>query len=63
MKRKNIGFNILFIVFILIVVYWITQINYNNLSFKENSSPYIGISAMVMMSIALKMIKGGIKKK
>ena len=63
MKKINIGFNILFIIFTLIIVFWFTQINYNNLSFKENSSPYLGISAILMMSIALKMIKGGIKNK
>jgi hypothetical protein len=63
MKKINIGFNILFIIFILIIVFWVTQINFDNLSFKENSSPYFGISSLLLMSFALKMIKRGIKKK
>lgn len=63
MKTIKIGFNVLSIIFVVILIYWFTQINYNDLSFKENNSSYLGILSMSMMSIALQMIKGGIKKK
>jgi hypothetical protein len=63
MKKINIGFIILFIFVIVSIVFWVTQINFDNLSFKENSSPYFGISSLLLMSFALKMIKRGIKKK
>jgi uncharacterized membrane protein YwzB len=63
MKTIKTVFNILSIIFVIILIYWVTQINYNDLSFKENNSPYLGILSMLMMTIALQMIKGGIKKK
>lgn len=63
MKTIKTVFNILSIIFVIIFIYWVTQINYNDLSFKENNSPYLGILSMLMMTIALQMIKGGIKKK
>ena len=63
MKRIKTIFNILSIIFVIILIFWITQINFDDLSYKENSSPYLGILSMSMISIALQMIKGGIKEK
>ena len=63
MKKVKIVFNVLSIIFVIILIFWFTQINYNDLSFKENSSPYLGILSMGMMSIALQMIKRGMKGK
>ena len=63
MKNIKIIFNLLSIIFVIILFFWITQINYSNLSYKENVSPYLGILSMSMMSIAMLMIGRGIKKK
>jgi lipopolysaccharide export LptBFGC system permease protein LptF len=63
MKKIKTVFNILSIIFVIILIFWITQINFDDLSYKENSSPYLGILSMSMISIALQMIKGGIKEK
>jgi hypothetical protein len=63
MKTIKRVFNVLSIIFIIILIFWFTQINFNNLSFKENNSPYLGILSMLMISIALQMIKRSIRKK
>lgn len=63
MKNIKIIFNVLSILFLIILIFWFTQINYNDLSFKKNVSPYLGILSMTMMSIAMQMIGRGIKKK
>ncbi|MFK8061271.1 MAG: hypothetical protein AB8B78_14435 [Polaribacter sp.] len=63
MKTVHIVFNILSIIFLIILVYWFTQINYNDLSYKENNSAYLGILSMSMMSIAFQMIRRGTNKK
>jgi uncharacterized membrane protein YwzB len=63
MKTLKTVFNILSIVFVIILIYWVTQINYSDLSFKENNSAYLGILSMSMISIALQMISKGTNKK
>ena len=63
MEKIKIVFNVLSVIFVIILIFWVTQINYNDLSFKENVSPYFGIISMIMMSIAMQMIGRGIKKK
>ncbi|WP_439129732.1 hypothetical protein [Polaribacter sp.] len=63
MKNIKLVFNIFSIIFIIILFFWITQINYEDLSFKENVSAYLGILSMSMMSIAMQLIGRGIKKK
>ena len=63
MKIIKKVFNVLSIIFIIILIFWFTQINYNDLSFKENISPYFGILSMILMSIAMQLIKRGIKTK
>lgn len=56
MKNVKIIFNVLSLFFLIILVFWCTQINYSDLSFKENVSPYLGILSMSMMSIAMHLI-------
>lgn len=56
-------FNALTVIFIIILIFWFTQVNYNDLSFKKNISPFLGILSMSMMIFAMQMIKKGIKKK
>jgi len=63
MKNVKIIFNVLSLFFLIILVFWCTQINYSDLSFKENISPYLGILSMSMMSIAMHLIGRGIQKK
>lgn len=55
-------FNALTIIFGIILIFWLTQLNYSDLSFKENSNAYLGISSVVMMIFAIQMIKRSIKK-
>ena len=63
MKTVKKVFNVLSIIFIIILIFWFTQINYNDLSFKENTSPYFGILSIILMLFALQLIKKGIKEK
>ncbi|WP_299052653.1 hypothetical protein [uncultured Polaribacter sp.] len=63
MKKIKTVFNIFSIILLVILIFWLTQINYKELSFKENSSAYLGVLSSSMMSLALQMIKGGIKEK
>ncbi|MEN8777379.1 MAG: hypothetical protein ABF263_01725 [Polaribacter sp.] len=63
MKNIKIVFNIFSIIFAVILIFWITQINYDDLSFKENLSAYLGILSMSMMTIAMQMIGKGINKR
>lgn len=63
MKNTQIIFNVLTLFFLLFLIFWFTQINYNDLSVKENLSPYLGIISMTLMSFSMQMIKKSIKKK
>lgn len=55
-------FNTLSIIFAIILIFWFTQINYSDLSFKQNLSPYLGIISMTLMIIAMQMARRGTKK-
>ncbi|CAL2086104.1 conserved hypothetical protein [Tenacibaculum sp. 190524A05c] len=63
MKSLVKVFNALSIIFLIILIFWIVVIDYKDLSFKNNISPYFGIFSMVLMLIAMEFIKRGIKKK
>ncbi|WP_405566668.1 hypothetical protein [Polaribacter sp. Asnod6-C07] len=63
MKNIKLVFTIFSIIFVIILIYWLTQINYQDFSYNENSSAYLGVLSSSMMAFALKMIKGGIKEK
>lgn len=63
MKKVKKLFNILTIIFFIILIFWFTQLNYNDLSFYKNLSPYLGILSMSMMIIIMQMVKKGIKNK
>ena len=63
MKNVLKIFNALSIIFVIILIVWIVMIDYSDLSFKNNISPYFGIFSMVLMLIAMEFIKRGIKKK
>ncbi|WP_079738636.1 hypothetical protein [Polaribacter sp. KT 15] len=63
MKKVKTVFNIFSIIFLIILIFWITQVNYNDLSYKENASAYLGILSSAMMSLALQLIIRGIKEK
>jgi hypothetical protein len=55
--------NILIIVFIVIIISWFTEINYQDLSFDQNRSPYLGIISMVLMIISMVLVKRQQKNK
>lgn len=63
MKTAATVFNAITIIFAIILVFWLTQLNYDDLSFKENSNVYFGIGSVSLMIFAMQMIKGSIKKK
>ena len=63
MKGAATVFNGLTVIFILILIFWFTQINYSNLSFKENSNAYFGIFSIVLMVFAIQFIKRSISRK
>ena len=63
MKKVKTIFNVLIIIFVFILIFWFTQINYEDLSFHKNLSPYFGVLSMSMMIFSMQLIKNSIKKK
>ncbi len=63
MKTAALVFNAITILFVIILIFWFTQLNYDDLGFKENSNVYFGIGSISLMIFAMQMIKGSIKKK
>ena len=63
MKGAAKVFNVFTIIFALILIFWLTELNYDNLSFKENRNTYLGISSVLLMMYAIQMIKRSINKK
>lgn len=63
MKGTAKVFNGISIIGIVIIAFWIFQIDYNNLSFKNNSSAYLGIASMTMLIITMQLISRQIKNK
>ena len=63
MKTAAIVFNAITIIFVVILIFWVTQLNFDDLSFKENSNVYFGMGSVFMMIFAMQMIKGSLKKK
>ena len=63
MKGAAIVFNGMTIIFGVILVFWMTQLNFDDLSFKENKNAYFGMGSVSLMIFALQMIKRSINKK
>jgi len=63
MKTAVTVFNVITIIFVIILVFWLTQLNFDDLSFKENSNVYFEIGSVSLMIFAMQMIKNSIKKK
>ena len=63
MKTAVTVFNVITIIFVIILVFWLTQLNFDDLSFKETSNVYFGIGSVSLMIFAMQMIKNIIKKK
>ena len=55
-------FAVITIIFVAILIFWFTQLNYEDLSFKENRNVYFGMSSVALMIFGLQMIKRSIKK-
>lgn len=63
MKTAAIVFNAFTIIFIIIFIFWVTQLNFENLSFNENKNVYFGMGSIALMIFAMQMIKRSISKK
>ena len=55
--------NAMSIIFVVILIFWLVKLNYNDLSFKQNRSAYLGISSVLLMIFALQMIKRSVNRK
>ncbi len=45
------------ILFGVILIGWFTQIDYTNLSFKNNTSPYLGIASATLFIFVMQFVK------
>ncbi|WP_299002123.1 hypothetical protein [uncultured Tenacibaculum sp.] len=56
---KNVGkiFDTMSILFGVILIFWVTQINYNDLSLNNNLSPYLGIISAVLFIFVMQFAK------
>ena len=63
MKAVAKVFNAMSIIFVIILIFWLVKLNYNDLSFKQNRSAYLGISSVLLMIFALQMIKRSLNRK
>lgn len=63
MKTAAAVFNVMTIIFVIILIFWLTQLNFDDLSFKENSNVYFGMGSVSLMIFAMQMIKSSINKK
>ena len=63
MKAVAKVFNAMSIIFVIILIFWLVKLNYNDLSFKQNRSAYLGISSVLLMIFALQMIKRSVNRK
>lgn len=62
MKASAKVFNALTIIFAVVFIAWLSELNYSDLSFKENRNAYFGMISVLMSIFAIQMIKGSIKK-
>ena len=62
---KSVGkiFDAMSILFGVILIGWFTQINYNDLSFNNNLSPYLGIISAVLFIFVMQLTKRNQNKK
>ena len=63
MKSIAIVFNAMTFIFLCILIFWFTQLDYDNLGFNENRNVYFGMASVVLIIFALQMIKESISKK
>ena len=63
MKQARIVFNAITLIFVIILIFWFTQLNYNDLGFTENNNVYFGVGSICLMIFAMQMIKSSINKK
>lgn len=62
MKGAAKVFDVMTIIFVIILIFWFVQLNYSDLSFQENRNAYLGISSVLFMIFAMQMIKRSLKK-
>ena len=62
MKAVSKVFNAMSIIFVVILIFWLVKLNYNDLSFEQNRSAYLGISSVLLVIFALQMIKRSVNR-
>ena len=56
-------FNAISIIAVVIIIAWFFQIDYKELSFEKNRSPYFGIASMLLMIVAMQIIAKQLKNR
>ena len=57
MKTSQKVYNIMSILFGIILIGWLTEIDYGNLSFGNNRSAYLGITSAILFIFAMQLAK------
>ncbi|AZJ35543.1 hypothetical protein [Tenacibaculum singaporense] len=63
MKITTKFFNVVSILFGIVLVAWFTQIDYSDLSFKNNISPYLGIVTALLFIFVMRFAKNNQEKR
>lgn len=63
MKIATKFFNVVSILFGIVLVAWFTQIDYSDLSFKNNISPYLGIVTALLFIFVMRFAKNNQEKR
>ncbi|CAM1358373.1 conserved hypothetical protein [Tenacibaculum sediminilitoris] len=63
MKIATKFFNIVSILFGIVLAAWFTQIDYSDLSFKNNISPYLGIVTALLFIFVMQFAKNNQEKR
>jgi hypothetical protein len=63
MKTAGKIFNVITIISLFIIAFWIYELDFNDLSFSNNRSSYFGIAAMLLLILSMQLNKRQINKK
>jgi len=60
--KRVVGINIISVVAVVIIFIWFFRIEYTDLGFEKNKSPYFGIISMLLLKIGMQLEKRKLKK-
>lgn len=60
--RKEAGANVIIILSIAILIFWLFDVDYQNLGFNHNRSAYLGIITMLLLIFNMILVKRKQKK-